>query len=109
MKRNIILLATLLVIYGCSNSKSEKCKNVNHGIGKYVYIDSRGVLHSKKCYTGTIITNENGQSYTLPVQFLDTTNISSLHLKKLCSRCIEDAHFEILQRIAARNKENIDF
>lgn len=108
MKKITLFIVISLLVCGCSNNSSKE-KDTNHSIGKYVYVDSRDVLHSKKCYVGTKVTNEYGQSITLPIQFIDTTSISSQHLKNLCPICVTDEQFDILQRIANRNEEIIDF
>lgn len=98
-----LVVAILLLATSCGSGKTDKDEPQ---IGKYVYIDERGVIHSKnRCFLGMTITNEDGVRRTLSIEFVDTAEITASHLLKLCPHCVTDGQYETLKRLADNHKD----
>lgn len=90
--RFYIISIITCISFSCVNKKNDKSEYV-HKIGKYVYIDTHGVLHSEKdCIALTLLDNRG-------VEFIETQKIQLGQLKCLCSDCIEDEDFEVLNTL----------
>ena len=106
MKKLILSILMFSLAVGCTTSKEHKKEMV--GLGQYVYLDSRNVLHAKSpCYSGMRTTNENGEEYFESIQFVDTADITDVHLRALCPCCVKDELYEQLKRIVDRHSEQI--
>ena len=105
----IVFSLVLLLIYGVGIGDDKKTDKKECFIGKYVYVDTDGILHTKnRCVVGMQVTDPNENSYYKGVEFIDTVKLTSGHIRRLCSWCVEDGHYELLQGIAERN-EIIDY
>lgn len=99
--KSLICIAASVLLFGCApapkNTKPET-------IGKYVYMDSRGILHTENpCILGGKVTDENGETYYSGIKRIDTSNIYLEDLQSLCPWCIDDKIYEKLFEMA--NKE----
>ncbi|MDD6007612.1 MAG: hypothetical protein PUC21_09965 [Bacteroidales bacterium] len=99
----LIAICGMVILFSCATNVKEK-ETKEPVIGKYVYIDSQNVLHTKKrCYRGMTVTDKNGGKHWKPIEFVDTACIRFGHLRKLCPCCVEEEQYEILNKIAYRN------
>lgn len=97
----LIAICAIAILFSCTTKEKETKEPV---IGKYVYMDSQNILHTKKhCYMGMTVTDINGGEYWKPIEFVDTACIRFGHLRKLCPCCVKDEQYEILNKIAHRN------
>lgn len=86
------LIILLFCVTSCSHKEEKKSP---HDIGKYVYIDSQYILHTKnRCVLGMKKTDKNGVSTYKSIEFLDTAKLSFPDLERCCSRCVTDEHYE---------------
>lgn len=97
---SIILTCTCIFI-SCVRKNNAKCESADK-IGNYVYIDTQGVLHSDKNCVALILLDNRG------VEFVETQKLQQVHLKSLCSKCIEDRDYELLKKVVEKNKINSD-
>lgn len=107
MKKILLIVIVSLIYYGCSSSK-EKSEERDK-VGRYVYIDSQNILHIKKRCLGMRVTDSEGDSYRKPVEFIDTVSVTRKHIKRMCSWCVDDAHYLQLKQIAERNDKSLDW
>lgn len=88
-----------------SKNKEKETESSAVLIGKYVYMDTDGILHTKnRCVVGMQVTESDESSYYKGIEFIDTTNLSVPQIKNLCSWCVTDEHYEILLGITERNR-----
>lgn len=98
----LIFVIALICIEGGKNKKKDESSAAL--IGKYVYIDTDGILHTKnRCVVGMQVTESDESSYYKGIEYIDTTNLSVIQIKNLCSWCVTDEHYEILLGITERN------
>lgn len=101
----------IFIFSGCSSDRQEKAEAET--LGRYVYIDSHNILHSKTpCVLGMKVTEDEGEGYYKSIQFIDTTSITTKHLQSLCPWCINDDLFDQLKQIVERHdlsQEIIDY
>ncbi len=105
---NFTYLIILLFCLTCCSHKEDK--KSPHDIGKYVYIDSQNILHTKKkCVLGMQITDAAGNNYYKAIDFIDTTQLTKEHIKSMCTWCVEDEQYSQLKHIAEKHEEIIDY
>lgn len=98
----LIFVIALICIEGGKNKKKDESSAAL--IGKYVYIDTDGILHTKnRCVVGMQVTESDESSYYKGIEYIDTTNLSVIQIKNLCSWCVTDEHYEMLLGITERN------
>lgn len=99
MKRLLILSLILPFMCSCtSRSNQEQDKPL---LGKYVYIDSDGILHTRNhCVLGMKTTDANGNERRKSVQFIEVSQLTQEDLQALCSWCVSDDQYEILKESA---------
>ena len=98
------IVVILFVIHGIIENKKEKESEPKSNIGEYVYIDSQGILHTKQCYIGLEVTNQEGESYLKPVTRVKTIEVLPDYLRRTCSFCVKDEDYERLMEIAEGNR-----
>ena len=97
----IVFIATMQI--ACSHEKEDK---PTPSLGKYVYIDDENILHAKsKCMLGMKTTDENGLRSYKSIEFLDTAEVTTTHLKSCCSWCVTDERYEQLKLIADKHRK----
>ena len=108
MEKKLLFFILSLLAVSCSNNANKEDKE--HLIGKYVYLDSQGILHIKKrCVLGMQITDATGNNYYKSIEFIDTTLLTKEHIKALCTWCVEDEHYSQLKHIVNGHEEVIDY
>lgn len=95
MLRLVILLAAFVAFNSCSQKREKN--NETRELGKYVYIDHQGVMHSEKDCTALLFLENKG------VEFVEKKDIKPEQLKSLCSDCIDDELYEQLLSITNKN------
>lgn len=96
-----------MLLFSCSFTKEEKERD---NLGKYVYMDSQQILHTRKHCIGLCIDSSEDEigSYK-PIEFIDTAKVTRDMLKSMCSWCVEDNHYEQLRQIAERHKKSLNW
>lgn len=106
-KLKIITIVCILAMQITCTHKEEKS---SISLGKYVYIDTQNILHTKnRCVLGMKATDENGTDSYKSIEFLDTAKITTTNLKTCCCWCVTDEHYEQLKLIADKKEEIIEY
>lgn len=96
----LVCLLSLSSLLSCTDNKPEKSEDVR-SIGKYVYLDTEGILHTnRRCILGLQTSDESDIGHYKGITFIDTTRITKEHLRAMCSVCIGDNDYECLNRMA---------
>lgn len=100
----IILSASVMLWFLLGCARKEEKENSSRELGKYVYIDSQGVLHTRKHCFGLEITTSNGEkSFYKSIKFIEKYKVTNSMLESMCSWCVGDEQYEELKRITEGN------
>lgn len=102
----LLLLIMVCAVTSCSNTKNEEFSS--NTIGKYLYMTDDAILHtSKNCVGLRLAKNEDGHR-VFGMNFIDTTEFCPNYEYSFCTRCFDDASYERVLQISARNSTKTD-
>lgn len=117
--KKIFLLSVLLsavCFTACFNNKKESSEVVSvkttdtvkkeqSEIGKYVYVDSRGTLHTRRyCHAKPIADTVSGGCES-PIIIISTDTLQRSDYKMICPICISDEEYERILSLESSNND----
>ena len=96
--KKILICAMVLCLCACIETKEKGDKKPM--LGKYVYLDTQGVLHVKeRCVMGLRVANENDEGKYKGVHRIEVASLreGSLQGVPTCSWCLDDDRYELLK------------
>lgn len=103
MKKTLSILILAIALSACSD-KNKKDDNKETTLGKYVYIDIDGVLHTENpCVMGLKVEDENKNATFKSVMRIKVEELDSEFLS--CAFCVTDEQYELLKKAIKKNKK----
>lgn len=109
--KNSLLISIILLLVACASNNSKKKEEVEEkrqprewqiegkfSLGKYVYVDSRSVVHSVLngvgCGLPPVLNEENMGDLGMSRIRVDT--LKGAHIKNCCRICVPDDLYEVM-------------
>lgn len=99
----LLLIVMACVVASCSNTQKEE--NSSNAIGKYLYMTDDGTLHTRNNCIGLRLAKDEDGHRVFGMHFIDTTEFCPNYSYSYCTRCFDDASYEHVLRILARNSQ----
>lgn len=104
MKKKYLAYSILAIaLSSCTEKKKEKDTYV---VGKYLYMTDNAILHTTKNCIGITLAKDNKGHRVFGMEFIDTLNFCPDYDYSYCTKCFDDASYEHVQQILARNALN---
>lgn len=85
----MVITWLLWLVVGCCPSGGDR-------LGKYVYYDLDGTLHTKGGCTAVL--NFHGSK---PVKVVETASLENINFNKICSQCVTEIQIDELKQIVS--------
>lgn len=99
----ILFFSAIICFLSCTEKKKE---NDTYVVGKYLYMTDNAILHTTKNCIGITLAKDNKGHRVLGMEFIDTLNFCPDYDYSYCTKCFDDASYEHVQQILARNTLN---
>lgn len=97
----LLFIVMVCAVTSCSNTKNEE--HSSNVIGKYLYMTDDAILHISKNCVGLRLTKDEDGQRVFGMNFIDTTEFCPNYEYSYCTRCFDDASYENVLQISARN------
>lgn len=98
----VFCLSAIGLFSSCESNKKNDDKLPEYEIGDYLYVDAKGTSHvSKDCFYIRFASSDDAGS---GITRIDVDTLSSVEHISLCSECVSDDLFSILDHICKEHR-----
>ena len=99
MEKYLFVLLTLVLSCCTIETNSSKKEKPSIPEGKYYYVDSGFIIHTKRCcITGLSTTGDSEESEYKGILFIEKRKIRRDHFRYYCAWCVDESAYEQIEK-----------